>query len=266
MPILIDKKRLLKEYKNKDKILKQLKEIGWLPLHPSAKLARIVGDLFGDGHLQGPPKWRIDYTSKSIKELKRFEKEVETMFGIKGKIRECKTNVNYKTYNYGINKRAVAVALFFAGVPAGAKTTKPFNLPNWILNNKRFFKEFCKRFFNCEGTVFSEKNKIQIRLEIWKSEECLNNGIAFLSDISNALNKFFKIKSTITTPKGRCNRKDCIITRPIRIYIMGENALKFYEKVGFEGAKQEKLKKVLRLYSVGRKPRKSEHHGNLIKP
>ena len=38
----------------------------WFPLKSSPRLAGIIADLFGDGHLQGEPRWRIDYTSKRL--------------------------------------------------------------------------------------------------------------------------------------------------------------------------------------------------------
>ena len=53
-------------------------------------LAGIVADIMGDGHLQGPPKWRMDYTSKDITELERFNNEIKGLFGYSGKIRKNK--------------------------------------------------------------------------------------------------------------------------------------------------------------------------------
>ncbi len=42
---------------------------GWLPIFPSKELAGIVADLMGDGHIQGKPRWKFDYTSYSTKNL-----------------------------------------------------------------------------------------------------------------------------------------------------------------------------------------------------
>jgi len=38
----------------------------WFPIKSSEELSGLVADLMGDGHLQGDPKWRFDYCSKSI--------------------------------------------------------------------------------------------------------------------------------------------------------------------------------------------------------
>ena len=51
------------------------KYISLFPLKPSKQLARIVANLMCDGHLQGYPKWRIDFTSKYQEELDTFEKD-----------------------------------------------------------------------------------------------------------------------------------------------------------------------------------------------
>lgn len=113
-----------------------------LPFKPSEQMAGLIGDIFGDGHLQGDPKWRIDYTSKSKDELKRFEKEIIDVFNVWGKIRECKTNTYGKTFNYGVNYKAVAITLHLFGAPSGNKVLQNFDIPQWILENKKFFRRF----------------------------------------------------------------------------------------------------------------------------
>ena len=68
---------VLGTYKSKPHGIKALSKYkNWFPIKASPALAGICADLMGDGHLQGPPKWRIDYTSKSIQELNRFENEI----------------------------------------------------------------------------------------------------------------------------------------------------------------------------------------------
>jgi hypothetical protein len=59
------------------------------------------------------------------------------------------------------------------------------------------------------------------------------------------MDKYFSIKSTITFPNSKSVRKDGIITKPIRIYILGESVLKFCDKIGFEGDKQKSLKALI---------------------
>lgn len=237
---------VLKTYKTQGYRLNKLESFkGIFPINPNAKLAGIISDLIFDGHLQGDPKWRIDYTSKSIEELKRFENEIYDLFAINGKIRECVTNKYGKTYNIGINSAPVSRILFLLGVPNGKKVKNSFNLPFWIKNDRNCFKRFVQRMFSCEGSIMYEKNRKipQIRLELWKSEEKLDNGLNFIKEITRGLEKYFSIKSTITFPKTRFNyNKDGTITRPIRLYIHSNNVIKFYNEIGFEGVKQKTLK------------------------
>ena len=112
---LINKEDILLLYKDEHYVEKILEEY---PVDYSEILAGIVGDLIGDGHLQGNPKWRIDYTSNSIDELKRFEDTIFKIFKIKGKIRTCSTNKFGKTYNYGVNCKSIAIILNSLGVPS----------------------------------------------------------------------------------------------------------------------------------------------------
>lgn len=133
-------------------------------------MAGVVADLMGDGHLQGAPIWRVDFTSKSIKELKRFEKTINLLFNKKGVIRSCNSNKYGKTYNIGINCSPVSRILLLCGVPQGQKVLTNFIVPKWILSDKECFKKFCQRLFTCEGSILKETDrKPRIRLEMWKS-------------------------------------------------------------------------------------------------
>ena len=106
----------------------------WFPIKSSIKLAGIIADLMGDGHLQDHPHWRLDYTSNSMEELERFNQEVYSLFGVQGKIRDCTTN-QYGTMNLGINPKQLGRVLKLAGVPTGAKVLQEFSIPKWILGD-----------------------------------------------------------------------------------------------------------------------------------
>ena len=101
MGVILRYKDILPLYKTRGYRLKELEKYKfWFPISHSEKLAGIIADLICDGHLQGDPKWRIDYTSKSKKEIRRFSRELFYLFKIKGKIRKCNTNKFALTYNY----------------------------------------------------------------------------------------------------------------------------------------------------------------------
>ena len=164
MKPILEIKDVLNTYKSQYHGIKAIEKYqSWFPLKPSPKLAGVIGDLMGDGHLQGGPKWRVDYTSKYEKELKRFDKEVFILFGVKGKIRKCTTN-NYNTKNLGINNKPLARTLKLIGTPAGAKVFIKFNIPYWILKDKENFRRFISRLFSCEACVDMNSKCIEIKM------------------------------------------------------------------------------------------------------
>lgn len=245
--MLIKIANVLKTYKSIEAGKRSLEPYKYIfPIRSSEILAGIVGDLFGDGHLQGEPKWRLDFTSSSIKELKRFEKEFYTLFKIKGKIRRCTTNKFGKTYNYGVNCKPIARSLFLCGVPTGNKVLKRINIPTWILTNKRCFRRFLQRLFNCEATVDLYSKCIELRMN--KEKGLLNNGFRFFKDIKKCLRLFFKIETTKPFLGGKLNiRKDGFKTIVIRIKIKRkESVIRFAEEIGFENNKKQKsLKRMI---------------------
>jgi len=219
----------------------------WFPLFSSAKLAGIIADLMCDGHIQPPKKLRLDYTSKSKKELKRFGKELYDIFNIKGKIRPCRTNELGKTYNYGVNCKPLCRLLILCGTPAGNKQIVEFNIPKWILTNKEYFKRFLQRVFSCEGTVSLEKHPF-VGLAMYRSTEHYDNGLKFFEDIKKYLFDYFKIKTTNIFSESRINlRKDGILTKAIRLKVKGTDSLiKFAKFINIEDyRKHQKLQQIV---------------------
>jgi len=234
---------VLKTYKSKESGTKALiKHKNWFPLKTTPALAGIAGSLIGDGHVQGPPKLRIDYTSKSKEELRIFSEEIYSVFKVKGKIRKNKTNKFGITYNLGINCSPLARIIILLGIPYGPKVLNDFSIPKWIKCDKCCFSTFVSRLFDCEGCVDIGSRCIEIKM--YKSLEHLLNGIKFFNDIRNALDKHFGIKTTKVFLEGNINvRKDRIKTRGIRIKIKKRDSLKkFKEYVGFgDKIKQQKF-------------------------
>jgi hypothetical protein len=217
----------------------------WFPIIKSTVLAGIVADLIGDGHLQDYPKLRLDYTSKSKKELKRFNNEVYQLFKLNGKIRECKTN-KYGTYNLGVNNKPLARSLILLGVPSGAKVFSNFNIPRWIIEDKQLFARFINRLFSCEGCVDVPSKCIELKM--YKSVSLIKGGIDFFNEIKIHLEKYFQIKSTNPFLTGKNNiRKDGRETKGIRIKIKNkESLINFHKFIGFDdNKKQKKLEKII---------------------
>lgn len=239
---------ILSTYKTRGYRLNKLKEyMGLFPLQGSEVLAGIVADLMGDGSLQADPKWRLDFTAKEPSELKRFEKEMQSIFNIKGKIRKCKSNAYGTSYSIAFNSAPVARILWLIGVPGGQKVLSPFRVPKWILVDKTFFRRFVQRLFTCEGGIMHEKNRRvpQVRIEMWKSTDIVCEGKKFMEEISKQLEEHFHITSTVTVPNRLNKRKDGLLTQAAKIYILGEEVIKFYKLIWFEGEKQSVLGNIL---------------------
>lgn len=238
----------LKTYKTRGYRINHLKKYEKLfPIKSSPALAGIVADLICDGHLQRNPIWRADFTSKSKKELYYFNRRINSLFKIKGSIRNCNSNKFGKTFNLGINCAPIARIFFLIGVPPGQKVLIPFDIPSWIKEDRECFREFCKRAFSCEGGIMNEKTRRvpQIRMSMWKNEEIKEDGLKFMRSISDGMKKYFDIGSTITLPKSQCIRKDNIKTTAIKMFILGPSVVKFYKEIGFDGQKQQSLKAIL---------------------
>jgi len=251
MIVLIRENDLLKFFKSEFHGKKSIdNHKHWFPIYASPKLAGIVADLMCDGHLQGEPKWRFDFTSKNKNELKRFGGEIFALFCIKGKIRPCKTNKFGKTFNFGVNCKILSRMLNLVGVPTGCKVKKEFLIPEWILKDKECFRVFIRRVFTCEGSVSVEKSSPFVSLEMWKAEYLLNNGINFFEEIKDRLHNFFEIKTTNVFLFGTPNlRNDGVKTRGIRLRIKSlDSLIKFRDEVKFQDPiKQNKLKQIIKI-------------------
>lgn len=214
-----------------------------LPITASPELAGIVADLIGDGHLQGEPKWRFDYCSKSIKELERFGMEVYKLFGVKGKIRPCTTNKLGKSFLYGVNCKPLARALYICGVPEGEKVTQKFDIPEWIIEDREYFGQFVSRLYCCEGTV--DYGAPSIDLEMYKIKNLLPDGIRFFEQLRSNLESHFDVHCTKVFIGSKISRrKDGRDSIGIRIKIKRKADVKRWVEVinyPFDPSKKERI-------------------------
>ncbi|TAL46816.1 hypothetical protein EPN87_04320 [archaeon] len=208
----------------------------------------------GDGHVQGWPKWRIDFTSKDLSELSRFNKEVQDMFGVSGKVRPCTTNRFGKTFNLGINCKLLARVLNIAGAPTGAKVLKEFSIPEWVVADKENFRSFMRSLFTCEGCVSLDGRNSFVEISMWKSVQLLPSEIEFFKQIKNNLKEHFSIETTNPFLSTNTNvRKDGIVTRGVRLRIKKlDSLIRFSNDIGFHTIeKQKKLNSSIELKSTG---------------
>lgn len=234
MKLLLQKEDVLKLFGlNGEKFIGMY--LQWFPVKASPELAGIVADLMCDGHLQGPKKWRIDFTSKDVSELKRFEDIIFKLFDIKGKIRPCNGNKYGKTFNMGINNALLARILYLIGVPAGCKVVSEYLIPSWILQDKECFRTFVRRVFSCEGCVSLEGKNSFVEISMYKSENLLDNGISFLNQLKEGMKNYFDIRTMNVFVSGNNVRKDGIKTIGLKLRIKNlQQLLRFRNEIGFE--------------------------------
>lgn len=237
---------VLKTYKSKEAGIKALsKHQLWFPLTLNPKIAGIVADLMADGHLQHPPMWRMDYTSASLEELQRLNKELKEVFGLSFEIRPCTTNTYGKSFLLGISCKPLGRIMSLCGVPHGSKVLTSFNVPEWITNERECFRRFLQRLFDCEGSIDEVSHSIDLRM--WKEESFLENGLEFFETLKLSLQKHFGIVTHNIIVIGRNKRKDGKVTRGILLRIKRKSeVVKFLGEIGFENEiKQNKLEKVV---------------------
>lgn len=247
---IVDYLDVLATYKNLksgERALEKYKK--WFPLYSSVALAGVVADLMCDGHVQPPPKLRLDYTSKSTLELKRFGNELYGLFGVNGKSRPCRCNRYGVSFNYGVNCKPLCRILILCGVPAGRKVAMEFTTPDWILGDKELFRRFVQRMFTCEGHV-SSNGSPEVGIQMWKAKGLLKNGLAFFWEIKEGMENYFGIKTSRPFLEKRENTdKDGLVTKAIRLKIKRKEAIsQFAQEIGFEDDRKQQL-----LEQVGRR-------------
>lgn len=199
--------------------------------------SRLVSYLTFDGHLSQDLKC-FYLCSKNKETLLDFRILVYKKFGIFGRLEE---NTGYSnTYKYRVFSRNSGRFLKSIGVPEGDKVIKSFLIPRWIRDNDDFAREYLRTAFDCEGSIWFEKQP-KIRFGIYKVEENLNNGLEFVKDIKEMLSRFNVYTSSSWVIKGNL-RKDGKITKGIYFKIKQGSLLDFARNIGFNDRfKNERL-------------------------
>ena len=200
----------------------------WFPVNKSPELAALIGDLTTDGHVQGPNKFRFDFTSESKEKLQRFEKRLEDLFGVTGSIRENKTNPYSTSYNYGVNCKPLTRVLIESGVPTGCKVKTKFNVPNWIQKDKTLFTAYIERAFANDGSAFSGNPRITY--ELAKEESISENLKQYMHTIDSLLTEYYGISGSVFERSETNKRKDGDKTVSIGLNIRKRDAIKKFHK------------------------------------
>lgn len=152
--------------------------------------------------------------------LKELDKIVQRKFKIKGRFYLNDGGAGKtKTHKYRVFNAKICRDLLELGVPKGSKTITEYLIPKWILNNKRFSKEFIRIAYFCEGSMKEKRKNPRIRINMNKSEILLKNGIRFMEQIRKIL-KDNKIETTEIGIYNAKTRRDNTVVRELRFRII----------------------------------------------
>lgn len=200
------------------------------PIIANKNLAKLVSYITFDGHLSMTE--RMFYLSSSkISELDDFKNIVKEELGIKGKIVKTPTSIG-TSYKYLLMSGPSSRILKLIGTPKGAKVKVIFNVPEWILNDINFTREYLKVAFDCEGGIWKDRNRIQIRFSLNKAENFIENGIEFMNTIKNMLHKL-NISTTNIWLRDSNMRKDGLLTKVMAFNISTKSIKAFKSEIGF---------------------------------
>jgi len=157
------------------KVYKELEERNLLPFKSSsermAKIARIVGHLFGDGGIyedkaENSLRYKIVFTGQ-IEDLNEIRKDIADLgFYISPNIEShTKSYVNSikgiriiegTSHQFRITNKSFALLLIALGVPVGDKPLINYTVPNWLFKVPNWIKkEFLRAFFGSEMGKFT---------------------------------------------------------------------------------------------------------------
>jgi len=195
-------------------------------------LVRITSFLFFDGHLYKNLRCFF-FSSKDINILKEMDEIVQRKFKIKGKFYLNDGGAGKtKTHKYRVFSKNLCLGLYDLGVPKGDKTTTKFSVPEWILKNKKFSREFVKVAYFCEGSIKEKRKNPRIKFNINKAEVLLKNGVNFIEQIRKIL-KDNKIETTEIGVYNAKTRKNGVIVKELRFRILTRYNNTFINKIGW---------------------------------
>ncbi len=216
-----------------------------LEKYHNEKVARIVGEILSDGHIQLDNRYLISFYAKDKSVMDNFISRFQKIFGIKEYL--YKDRGRYKVY---FKSKKIASVLINLGVPFGNKTNSPFLVPKWIFNGcKQVKSNFLSAIYDCEGYIYSTKTKYgkrwRIGLEFYKNKEIVDFGIEFMNQLKKILNEFNINSSPVRFKKGNI-RKDGSESIGVRFEIEKSSFENFYKYINFQiKSKRGKLIKAI---------------------
>lgn len=213
------------------------------------KICRIMGHLFGDGHISINQKGTIILGfSGKIEDLKEIQKDLKSMNIKYSNIYSRTTiselrNITGQTNSFTCTDVKFTKLVHLLANFSGKKTIKNIEIPKWILNGSKEMKaEFLGALFGSDGTKSSQKTASQsfytIRLTFNKLKTLKNSGKKLSGQIQEMLKnlniKTCKLRIIDGTTWKTGEKTDKFI---ITIANSNENLLSFLESVGYKYCK-----------------------------
>ncbi|MFH1376683.1 MAG: LAGLIDADG family homing endonuclease [Candidatus Woesearchaeota archaeon] len=237
-------RRLRKKYPLKINIEDVINE--WKNVLNNPNLARIVGAINGDGHLQlDKDRALASFNSNYFCEIEHINNEFKYLFGAKGIIYK-----NYKGSNkhkiFFSNKK-IALFLLTNGVVVGKKTNKKILVPEWILNGSDKIKSsFLRGLFDAEGYISFSENRWRMGIVQCKDIPLKENGNDYMNQIKSLVEYFGISCSNVCCYLNSTIRKDGSRTLAFKFTFERKYFKEFYKSIGFDHpVKREKLLKAI---------------------
>lgn len=247
----------LKKLGATEKIIKNLKEKGLLPLKQNSEklpiLIKILGFITGDGWLgKNKDRWTVkfignpedlEYIKKDILSLKYKSNSIKEIYSKStitqqdDKIRTIKG----VSYQFSISSISLPMLLHALGAPFGNKSKTKFNVPIWLFNLPLWLKRlYLASYFGAEMSKPSTRKNEPYRfgtckVSLNKIEELKINGYDFLNQIRRLLLDFGVQCGTIIEQKAIINKEDKRTIKLILQVSSKENNLKIlWKNIGYE--------------------------------
>lgn len=221
-------------------------------------LARLVGHFFGDGSLvdyrntNGLHRLGMAVSSGHIIEIEQVRKDIQKLgFNIS----EINTQRAESRLAQGdsssasCRQAAFSELLYILGVPLGEKTIQDTVIPEWILENKNYLREFLGALYGSEGNscITSKKTLNYLSLSFSKDEN--KNGEQYSRQLVEGFSQF-GISMRILKQKG-FNRQDGIKTAKYMLIREGDkrsrslsrkSLLQFNDQIGIRYSPEKEQK------------------------
>jgi ribosomal protein S12 len=245
------------EKSKKNRIVSELRKRKLLPLRYDSlglpALTRLVGHIYGDGHLSKTGKFM---GSGKVEDLQSVSRDLESLDfhtspiygGTSTSIVKTETGSTTITGSYNLLPCS-SIVLFSLlkglGAPVGAKASASFKVPDWVLRGPDWVKrEFLASYFGSELDSPRIKNSTfqQPTFEVSKREDLVENGVNFLAELQTLLSNF-DIHASGIRIRPSVIRKDGTKTFKIRqrLACNHRNLLNIYGRIGYRYSKDKEI-------------------------